>query len=61
MAHWLEAQEALNKEEQNHHIMRFARWMCHDTPYAYQAPNTDIVKNGQKARLIWGGTSKRFY
>ena len=60
-AHWKAVKKTLNKEERNHHIMPFERWMCRASPFGRHTPNTVIVKVGEKMRLIWDGTTKKFY
>ena len=60
-AHWKAVKKTLNKEEKNHHIMSFPRWMCRGSTYGRATTQTVIVKVGKKMRLIWDGTSKKFY
>ncbi|KAL7525720.1 hypothetical protein ACHAXR_001127, partial [Thalassiosira sp. AJA248-18] len=58
---WEAEAKTLNKEERNHHIMPFPRWMCRASQYAHATPNTVIIKIGKKMRLIWDGSTKQFY
>ena len=37
-AHWDKVIEVFNKEDQNHHIMVFPRWICGGSPYTHSAP-----------------------
>lgn len=53
--------KTLNKEERNHHIMPFPRWMVMASPYAHHVPQTMLVKRGKKPRLIWDGSTKMDY
>ena len=50
--------KTLNKEERNHHIMPFSRWMVRASSYAHHVPQTMIVKRGKKPRLVWDGSTK---
>ena len=60
-AHWKAVKKTLNKEERSHRIMPFERWTCRTLPYGQHTPNTVIIKVGKNMRLIWDGTTKRFY
>ena len=50
--------KALNKEKRNHHVITFMQWVVRASPYAHHVPQTIIVKEGKKDRLVWDRKTK---
>jgi len=56
--YWDSTIKTLNKEERNHHILPFQRWVARASAYAHRVLQTIIVKAGKKNRLVWDGKTK---
>ena len=55
------AEKALTKEVRNSHLIPFASWVCVCSAHSRHTPQNIQIKPGKKPRLIWDGTSRKYW
>jgi hypothetical protein len=55
------AQKTVTKEVRNSHLIPFASWVCVASAHARHTPQNVLIKPNKKPRLIWDGSSRKFW
>lgn len=59
--HFEVAQKTVVKEVRNSHLIPFASWVCIASAHARHTPQNVLIKPNKKPRLIWDGSSRKFW
>lgn len=51
-------EKTMNKEERNSHIIPMRKWVVYFSPYTRHTPQSIIIKQGKKDRVVWDGSTK---
>ena len=50
--------ESMNKLERNSQVIPIKRWVLYFSPYLRHTPQSMVLKEGKKPRLVWDGSTK---